>query len=251
MPSYRILGPLVLLLVAFAASAAEPAALRWKFDPKSPFHVRIKTNKKEDRTRDEQRIVTENEIEVLFRIKTLEAKSDGSSVVEMYFQSARQKAVGGVENTPFRRLEGRAVKVTLDADLHVTGMEGLDAIVADQTAGFPPAQAAAEKALRAMFEFWLEQVFFELPGKSRERWTQQRECDAPWVGHWTRKTTYTDQGTVHENGRELRKLDLNTDITLTGPIPIPPGAPYEDPTGELKSASSRRTPGACTTCTAT
>ncbi len=237
MPACRVF-PFLMLFVA-VAPAAEPAALHWKLDPKTPFYVRVKSHKKDDRRKDEQHVVTEYDLELLYRIRLLEKKADGSNVIEFYIQSVRHRPVGGSETVQLRVMEGKAVRVTLDADMNVSGMEGLDAIV--PAGGFPGQQAAAEKATRSMFEGWLEPLFFPLPATpihQGQSWTRQHEHEQPWLGRWKRKTTFTDRETIREAGREVHRLTVNTDVSLSGPVPVPPGSPYEEPTGELKGSTS-------------
>src|SRR5262249_8463363 len=74
-----------------------------------------------------------------------------------------------------------------------------------------------------------------------QAWQRTQETDDPATGHWTSTLTFTDRGPVRVEGRDLRKIGVGLAVTLSGPVPVPPGTRCDKATAELKSHSHEGT----------
>lgn len=245
----RHVAPLLALAcIAWTAPTARGQdALAWKWRQGDHFFLDLRTEYKEKMLLMGKQIDKADEMKMVLGVTVGESGPGGVSLalkVERF--SGRGQEIKGLE--PF--FKGATVKVTISREMRVTRIDGLaeaieKALEKAGGGGTPQEKALVETALRALFQYWLEESLVAAPERATKKgdsWKQVTEMDALALGKLRTQRTLTDEGPETVGGKELRKFAFTGMMDYTVPKAGQPNPfPFTVKRVDLKKQSYRGT----------
>jgi formylglycine-generating enzyme required for sulfatase activity len=227
----------VALSVAAGTTAAEsPRPIAWRLQEKDQFYAQWSFLQQTTTHLNQLHSESMEDGRAVLHFRVLKKKPDGSSVFEMQVQSVTARAVGKALPPLPVRLEGAVVRLTLDEDMTLKRVDGMDDVLV-RLAGLSgpelePLRAQVEQHLR----FWVENIFYPLPGRALaggQTWKATQECPLPGIGSEKRKKIFTVAGEVTVDGRRLCKVPFTTTSRFLHDEPEDPGILNRRPRPEI------------------
>jgi hypothetical protein len=205
------------LLLCLVAVLADPglARVQLEFKPPQKFSVELKSEYRRIFRSPKGEIKDRTESTQVLDFATLKANADGARVIEVTIASFKEVGTddaGKKKENAHPELEGAVFQITLDADLNITKIDGLD----EALKKFDPKvlAKASSKAyqlsyLENVLRFWVGQVIVPLPAKAvnkGDRWEQKTIRTMSAYGNLKLTKTLTYQGAEGD----LHKLGFTT-----------------------------------------
>jgi hypothetical protein len=214
----RWLRALLLLLSSglLLQAAAAQVPLQYKLPEK--FWVELKSEYKRTFKSVKGEIKDRTDSTQVFAITVLKTNEDGSKEVELVVDSLKDVITDdkGKRESNHPEMQGATVKLTLDANMNLTKLDGIVELQKkNDPKGLskPAARAYQLEHLDNQFRFWASQVFVPMPSKpvsKGDKWEQKLLRTLGVYGNlrMTRQLTY--QGTETVADQELQKLTFTT-----------------------------------------
>jgi formylglycine-generating enzyme required for sulfatase activity len=240
----RFWSVVALWLVVGAAPAAEPLA--WRLKDNDQFYAdwsflqmaRTRVNDAQSGSMEDARVVSH------FRV--LRADPSGGLVVEQRIAQVQCHAMGKHLPALPAKLEGAVLRVTLDAQMNVRKIEGLEELANGLVAVHAGAAdvAATREHLESQARFWLENVFYPLPGRvvaRGESWRRDSSRPLAGIGTERRQETFTLAGKQDDCGRSLERITFTGVSRIAYEGPEEAGILNRRPRPELKRQEQQGT----------
>jgi formylglycine-generating enzyme required for sulfatase activity len=229
----------VALVLAVGSAAAEfPQTLAWRLKEKEHFYAEYTFLQLVKTHMNELQADTMEDARVISRFSVLEKKSDGSVVLDMEVQSCRYRAAGKPVPVLPTKLEGSVLRVTLDKDLALLRVDGLDDLLSRLAGPDGPEIKPLRDSLENLVRYWVEAIFWPLPGRvmaDHEKWQHTREVPVLGMGTEKRKRTFTLAGEEMMDGCRLVKVPFTTVSQYVYDGPEDPGILNRKPRPEIKT----------------
>ena len=195
-----------------AAGAAPDGALEWKWKENDEFWVEVATDYDQKTTIGEKEQKRRESFRGVFQL-TVQKVADGGPTLSV---KVHQFDYSGDRTKPVaEKMEGATFEVTLDRQLTITGMNGLDKVARE----VPGAATTGEARLKfhqtiaeTMNRYWLTDLLLAMPGKATkpgEPWEQKSVLDIPPMGRVAMNRTLKDDGSATHDGNNVRKIAVD------------------------------------------
>jgi formylglycine-generating enzyme required for sulfatase activity len=225
-----------LVLAAGSAAAASPRPLAWRFAEKDQFYAEwtflqlVKTHMNQLRTEamEDARVVT--------HFTVLKKKPDGGVLLEMQIELVQCRALGKAAPLLPMKLEGAVLRVTLNPDLSLARVDGLEETLLRLAGPSGPEMKPLRDNIENQLRFWLDNIFYPLPGRSVAKshtWRQTKEIPVAGVGNEQRVKNFCYEGQEVVDGRTLQKIVLTANSRYVYDGPEDPGILNRRPRPEV------------------
>jgi formylglycine-generating enzyme required for sulfatase activity len=234
--SARSWSVVALFLAAPLAAAESPRPIAWRLREKDQFYVQWSFLQQTTSHLNQLHSETMEDGRAVLHFRVLKRKPNGSVELEMQVRSVAARAVGKAVPPLPVRLEGAVVRLTLDEDMALQRVDGLDDVLVrlagPATAETEPLRAQVEQHLR----YWVDNIFYPLPGKALaggQTWEASRRTPLAGIGSEKRQMTFTVAGEETIDGRRLRKVPFTTLSRFLHDEPEDPGILNRRPRPEV------------------
>lgn len=211
-----------LVLAALLAGVLLPSLpAQVMLTPKFPdkFFVELKTDHQRAAKTSRGETKDHTETSLVLGVAILKTNADGGLVAELKIEAYKGSvtdAAGKRTESAVSQLAGTTVQLTLDANMNVTKVDGLAALIAKfdpQGKASALAKANTTDHYETNFRDWASQIFVPLGGKAvttGDKWEQKTVRRFAPYGSFRLTKTLVYAGTEMVEGKELHKLTFTT-----------------------------------------
>jgi hypothetical protein len=206
-------------LLLLAALAAPDLPLEWKWKENDQFWVEYASEYEDRNTIAGAEQKTHETVRGLFQLTVQKAEADRSATLGV---KVHKFVFSNLQAKPLtEKLEGGAFEVTLDPQLNITRIVGLEKVV-QSLPGADGMDKTQRKFLQTILEsmnrYWLTELLIAMPNKATkpgDQWEQKSTLNIEPLGQLIMQRSLKDGGPVQDGGKELRKITMDVKFECT------------------------------------
>jgi len=206
-------------LLLLAAVAAPDVPLEWKWKENDQFWVEYASEYDDRNTIGGGDQKAHETVRGVFQLTVQKAEADRSAILGV---KVHKFVFSNLQAKPLtEKLEGSAFEVTLDPQLAITRIAGLEKVVQSLpgSEGMDKNQLKfLQTILESMNRYWLTELLIAMPNKATkpgDPWEQKSTLNIEPLGQLMMHRSLKDGGPVQDGGRELRKITMDVKFECT------------------------------------